>query len=236
MHYYAPKHGFFGGHGIVGAQLPMGTGLAFGCKYSKKPNVAVAMYGDGASNQGQMFEAVNIAALWKLPCIYLCENNLYGMGTSIERSSSNTKFYTRGQVVPGLKINGQNVFEVREVFKWAKDFCLKNGPLFIEVSTYRYHGHSMSDPGTSYRTREEIQDYRQNKDPIEGVRHIILKNNFASEQELKNIEKEIRTTIEADVEKIKNDEMPGDAEYYQNIFHEPQFIRDVEYSKSAVRP
>lgn len=120
--------------------------------------------------------------------------------------------------MPGLKINGQNVFEVREVFKWAKDFCLKNGPLFIEVSTYRYHGHSMSDPGVTYRTREEIQDYRQNRDPIEAVRQILIKNSFATEKELKQIEKDIRSSIEADVEKIKKDEMPGDAEYYKHIY------------------
>lgn len=108
-----------------------------------------------------------MAALWKLPCIYVCENNLYGMGTPIERSSSNTKFYTRGQVVPGFKIDGQNIFHVREAMKWAKAYAIENGPFFIEMSTYRYHGHSMSDPGITYRTREEIQDYRQQRDPIE---------------------------------------------------------------------
>lgn len=122
-----------------------------------------------------------MAALWKLPILYVCENNLYGMGTSIERSSSNTKFYSRGDVIPGFKIEGQNILAVREAFKWAKNYSAVqgHGPLFIELSTYRYHGHSMSDPGITYRTREEINEVRANRDPIEIVRRLLLENSWA---------------------------------------------------------
>jgi pyruvate dehydrogenase E1 component alpha subunit len=176
-----------------------------------------------------------MAILWKLPCIYVIENNKYGMGTPIDRSSANTKFYTKGQVCPGVKINGNNVFGCREVFKWAKDYALENGPIFIELETYRYHGHSMSDPGITYRSREEIQDYRQNHDCIELVRNMILENKMAEDKELKKIEKDIRKTIEDDVEKIKKDPMPGDEEMYSHIYKDQgHHIRGVEYHESKM--
>jgi pyruvate dehydrogenase E1 component alpha subunit len=228
MHYYNSKNNFYGGNGIVGAQLPVGTGLAFGLKYKKKPNCAIAMYGDGASNQGQLFEAANMAALWKLPILYVCENNLYGMGTSIERSSSNTKFYTRGDKIPGFKTEGQNILNVREAMKWAKEYSIKNGPLFIEFLTYRYHGHSMSDPGITYRSREEINEVRKNRDPVEIVRKLLLDNSWAAEGELKDIEKKIRSDIEADVEKIMKDPEPTPEELYADIGTGHHPIRGVE--------
>lgn len=159
-----------------------------------------------------------MAALWKLPVIYVCENNLYGMGTSIDRSSSNTKFYTRGDVIPGFKVEGQNILCVREAMKFAKDWCVKgNGPLFIEFSTYRYHGHSMSDPGITYRSRDEINEVRAKRDPIEIVRKIILENSWATENELKDYEKKVRAEIEADVEKIKHDAEPNAEDLYAHV-------------------
>lgn len=153
MHYYKRSTNFYGGNGIVGAQVPVGVGLAFGLKYQKKQNVAAIMFGDGAANQGQLFEAANMAKLWNLPALFICENNIYGMGTSIERSSMNPNFYTRGDRIPGIRIDGNHLFAVSEATKWAKNYALKKGPLFMEFMTYRYHGHSMSDPGTTYRTR-----------------------------------------------------------------------------------
>lgn len=230
MHYYNSKNNFYGGNGIVGAQIPVGTGLAFAIKYQNKPNVAVAMYGDGAANQGQIYEAANMAALWKLPMIYVCENNLYGMGTSNDRASHNTKFYTRGDLIPGFKIDGQNILVVREAMRFAKDYCTKgNGPLFIEFITYRYHGHSMSDPGVTYRTREEINEVRANRDPIELVRRMLLEQSWATEAELKEIEKKIRADIDADVEKIKSDPEPSPEDLYTNVVTGKTYIRGINH-------
>lgn len=217
MHYYSSKNNFYGGNGIVGAQLPVGTGLAFALKYSGKPNFAVAMYGDGAANQGQLFEAQNMAGLWKLPMVYVCENNLYGMGTSNERHSHNTDYYARGDKIPGFKIEGQNILNVREAIKWAGAYSLENGPICIEMSTYRYHGHSMSDPGVTYRTREEIKHVRDYRDPIGLVKHMLIENSWATEKELKAVEKEIRARIEADVEKLLKDEAPNADDLLANI-------------------
>lgn len=171
-----------------------------------------------------------MAALWKLPMIYVCENNLYGMGTSNARAAHNTKYYTRGDLIPGFKIDGQNILVVREAMKWAKDWCVKgNGPLFIEFSTYRYHGHSMSDPGVTYRTREEIAEVRANRDPIEIVRRLILENSWASEAELKEIEKKIRADIDADVEKIKQDPEPTPEDLYTDVGIGPHYIRGINH-------
>lgn len=192
MHYYNSKNNFYGGNGIVGAQIPVGVGLAFALKYKKMPNVAITMYGDGAANQGQAFEAANMAALWKLPCIFICENNLYGMGTANARAAANTKYYTKGDTIPGYKIDAQNVLIVRETMKWSKKFAIENGPLYIEYETYRYHGHSMSDPGVTYRTREEIKHVRDFRDPIMLCKHMLMENNWATEKELKELEKDLR--------------------------------------------
>lgn len=235
MHYYSKKNNFYGGNGIVGAQVPVGVGVAFGIKYEGKKNICVNMYGDGAANQGQIYEAANMAGLWKLPAIFTCENNLYGMGTSIERASHNTKFYTRGDLIPGIQCLANNVFAVRELYKFCKDYCNEgNGPLFVELKTYRYHGHSMSDPGITYRKREEVTEYRQKQDPILLVKNWILQHNVATEQELKEIEKEIKNQIDEDVEKIQKDPMPKPEELFTDIYHGDQkfYIRNCDFETS----
>lgn len=230
MHYYNSKTNYYGGNGIVGAQLPVGTGLAFALKYQGKPNFACALYGDGAANQGQLFEAANMAGLWNLPMIYICENNHYGMGTSEHRGSHNTDFYKRGDKIPGLRIEAQNVLMVRETLKWAGKWVQENGPLFLEMDTYRYHGHSMSDPGVTYRTKEEIGEVRQNRDPVEIARAYLIDNKMSTLDETKAIEKDIRKRIEAEVEQIRKDPFPPLSELYTDIGTTPEhYVRGVEY-------
>jgi len=185
MHMYKSKANFYGGNGIVGAQTSVGTGLAFGIKYSGKPNVSVTMYGDGASNQGQLCEACNMAALWKLPVIYVCENNEYAMGTSKDRGSAFPYFHKRFPYVPGIKLDGHNIFHMKAGAAFAKAYAVEHGPIFIEAKTYRYHGHSMSDPGISYRSREEVAEVRKNRDPIQFLKGVILEHKAATEEELK---------------------------------------------------
>ncbi|ODQ65607.1 hypothetical protein NADFUDRAFT_82632 [Nadsonia fulvescens var. elongata DSM 6958] len=196
MHMFT--HGFYGGTGIVGAQVPVGAGLAFAHKYSGQTDKAnFALYGDGASNQGQIFESYNMAKLWNLPCVFICENNKYGMGTSAGRSSALTKYYQRGQFIPGLKVNGMDVVAVYQASKFAKAWTTAgNGPLVIEFETYRYGGHSMSDPGTTYRTREEIQHMRSSNDPIAGLKTRLINFGISTEAELKQIDKEIRRVVD----------------------------------------
>ncbi|TRY81553.1 hypothetical protein DNTS_012080 [Danionella cerebrum] len=162
------------------------TGVALACKYQGKNELCVCLYGDGAANQGQIFETYNMASLWKLPCIFICENNKYGMGTSVERAAASTDYYKRGDFIPGLRVDGMDVLCVREATKFAADHCRSGkGPILMELQTYRYHGHSMSDPGISYRTREEIQEVRSKSDPISMLKDRMLSNNMASVEELK---------------------------------------------------
>mmetsp|Transcript_5782 Transcript_5782/g.6214 ORF Transcript_5782/g.6214 Transcript_5782/m.6214 type:complete len:383 (+) Transcript_5782:26-1174(+) len=235
MHLYRKKNNFYGGHGIVGAQVPLGVGLAFALKYLNKPNVAIAMYGDGAANQGQISEVANIAGLQKLPCIFVCENNKYGMGTSINRAAHNTNFYTRGDLIPGLRIDGQNVLHVRETVKLAKEYAIKNGPIFLEMETYRYHGHSMSDPGISYRTRDEVSNMRKTKDCIDYVRGLLLNNNLATEQELKEIDKAAKEECDQAVEQARNDPLPNEDDHLENVYinNTQHWIRGIEYTQSG---
>jgi pyruvate dehydrogenase E1 component alpha subunit len=202
MHFYSKKHNFFGGQGIVGAQVPVGAGLAFAAKYNtpegEKMPVALAAYGDGAANQGQIWEAANMSKLWGLPTIFVIENNHYGMGTSTKRSSCNDHYYTMGgRTIPGIKINGMNVLAVKQGMAAAREYCSSgNGPIYVEFDTYRYHGHSMSDPGTTYRTREEVGGIRQARDPIEYVKKLLTDFNLATAEEIKAVEKEVRSEVE----------------------------------------
>uniref|UniRef100_A0A8C1Y7L8 Pyruvate dehydrogenase E1 alpha 1 subunit b n=1 Tax=Cyprinus carpio TaxID=7962 RepID=A0A8C1Y7L8_CYPCA len=181
MHMYAKN--FYGGNGIVGAQVPLGAGVALACQYQGKNEVCVTLYGDGAANQGQIFESFNMAALWKLPCIFICENNKYGMGTSVERASASTDYFKRGDYIPGLRVDGMDVLSVREATRFAADYCRSGkGPILMELQTYRYHGHSMSDPGVS--------------DPVTMLKDRMISNNMASLEEIKDIDAEIRKKIE----------------------------------------
>ncbi|KAK9675731.1 hypothetical protein RND81_11G026500 [Saponaria officinalis] len=218
MHFYKKDSGFFGGHGIVGAQVPLGVGLAFAHKYKKEENVSFAMYGDGAANQGQLFEALNMAALWDLPAILVCENNHYGMGTAEWRAAKSPAYYKRGDYVPGLKVDGMDVLAVKQACAFAKEHVLKNGPIILEMDTYRYHGHSMSDPGSTYRTRDEISGIRQERDPIERVKKLLFAHDIATEKELKDYEKEVRKEVDEAIAKAKESPMPDTSELFTNIY------------------
>ncbi|KAI5703525.1 hypothetical protein M8J75_012835 [Diaphorina citri] len=228
MHMYAKN--FYGGNGIVGAQVPLGTGIAFAAQYKGTGGVCFALYGDGASNQGQNFEAYNIAKLWGIPCIYVCENNGYGMGTSAERSSASTDYYTRGDYIPGIWVDGMDVLAVREASKFAVNYASSGkGPLVLEVVTYRYSGHSMSDPGTSYRTRDEVQIVRQTRDPITSFKEKMLNSELATVDELKKIDNEIKTEVDVATKKAKEEpEIPLE-ELTADIYSHPieQEIRNV---------
>lgn len=290
MHMFAPR--FYGGNGIVGAQVPIGVGLAFSqwyrrhvfsdhaspptematdnailncdendtSKFSKRgenlapslknernkkshsrhivvkdtsvdsrddhhndSGVTFALYGDGAANQGQLFEALNIAALHKLPVVLVCENNFYAMGTSIERSAASTSFYTRGDYVPGLQVDAMDTLAVREASKFARNWAISGrGPIILEMMTYRYHGHSMSDPGTTYRTRDEIQRVRSDLDPLRRLSSQIIAASFASESELKEIEESIKLDVESAVKEASSDAFPDVvSDLYTDVYVTP---------------
>lgn len=185
-------------------------GIGFAAKYKGTDGVCVALYGDGAANQGQLFEVYNIACLWNLPIIFVCENNLYAMGTSTARHAASDTFYTRGDYVPGIWVDGMDVLASREATRFAIQLCQDGkGPILLEMETYRYYGHSMSDPGTSYRKREEIQDVRKSRDSINLLKDKILSSGLATEDELTVLENEAKTEVEKAVQNAKNDaELP----------------------------
>jgi len=232
MHMYNVKKHFYGGNGIVGAQIPLGTGLAFAAKYTKSGAVAMAYMGDGAANQGQVYEAYNMAKLWKLPIIYVVENNEYAMGTAIPRASATPEFYTRGDYVPGLQFNGMDVIASRDAGRFAVEYAKANGPILLEAKTYRYVGHSMSDPGTSYRDRAEIQQVRDTRDPIAQLRARILDNKVATEEELEAIDTQLKQEIAEATAFATESAHPAPKELFTNVYAEPSFIRAVEYSQS----
>jgi len=196
MHMFSVEHGFYGGHGIVGAQVSLGTGLAFAHKYREDGGVCLTYFGDGAANQGQVYEAFNMASLWKLPVIYAIENNHYAMGTSIARSHSEPDLYKRGESfrIPGLRVDGMDVLAVRGAAETALEWVRGgNGPILLEFMTYRYRGHSMSDPA-KYRTREEVQEYRETRDPIDQAAKELERLGVKAE-DLKAIDKQIKDII-----------------------------------------
>ncbi|WP_295634381.1 pyruvate dehydrogenase (acetyl-transferring) E1 component subunit alpha [Novosphingobium sp.] len=221
MHMFSTEHRFFGGHGIVGAQVSLGTGLAFGHKYSGDGGVCMAYFGDGAANQGQVYESFNMAALWKLPIIFVIENNGYAMGTKVSRGSAETAFYRRGTGfrIPGMDVNGMDVLEVRQAAEVALEYVRGgNGPVLLEVKTYRYRGHSMSDPA-KYRSREEVQEMRENHDPIDGAKAELLKRGV-TEDKLKEIEKAIRARVGQSADFAESSPEPELHELYTDILVE----------------
>ena len=218
MHMFSTEHAFYGGHGIVGAQVPLGAGLAFAHQYNEDGGVSVAYFGDGAANQGQVYETFNMAALWNLPIIFVVENNQYAMGTSVSRSSAETEFYRRGTAfrIPGMDVNGMDVLEVHQAAKIAVEHVRGgNGPVLMELNTYRYRGHSMSDPA-KYRTREEVQGVRENSDPIEMAKAELLKLGVA-EDKLKEMDKTIRASVGEAAEFAESSSEPEPHELYTDV-------------------
>ncbi len=219
MHMFSAEKGFFGGHGIVGAMVPLGTGLAFANRYRNNDGVSITYFGDGAANQGQVYESFNMAKLWKLPVVYVIENNQYGMGTSIARASSTTNLSRRGASfdIPGEQVDGMDIRAVKaageRALKWCRD---GKGPFILEMLTYRYRGHSMSDPA-KYRTREEVEKVRTEHDPIEQSRSRILAMKFATEEQVKKIETQVRNIVNEASEFATHDPEPDPSELYTDV-------------------
>src|ERR1700751_4668784 len=219
MHMFSIEKGFYGGPGIVGAQVPLGTGLAFANHYRGNDNVSLTYFGDGAANQGQVYESFNMAELWKLPVVYIIENNRYAMGTAITRPSATTDLSKRGLSfnIPGEQVNGMDVRAVRAAGLKAVQWCREGkGPYILEMLTYRYRGHSMSDPA-KYRTREEVQKMRTEHDPIEQVRARVLSEGMASEEELKKIDASVRDIVNEAAEYATIDAEPAASELYTDV-------------------
>jgi pyruvate dehydrogenase E1 component alpha subunit len=219
MHMFSAEKKFYGGHGIVGAQVPLGTGLAFANKYRNNDSVCITYFGDGAANQGQVYESFNMAELWKLPVVYVIENNQYAMGTSVERSSAETHFFKRGSSfnIPGEQVDGMDVEAVHAASEKAIAWCRAgNGPTILEMKTYRYRGHSMSDPA-KYRSREEVTAVREKRDPIEHLGQKLIAQKLLSEDELKAIDKDTRARVNAAAEFATASPEPAPAELYTDI-------------------
>lgn len=220
MHMFAPEKGFFGGHGIVGAQVSIGTGLAFANKYRGNDRVCLTYFGDGASNQGQVYESFNMAKIWDLPVVYVIENNHYGMGTSIERASANLNLSQRGLSfnIPGEQVDAMDIRAVRAAGLRAVEHARAGkGPFILEMLTYRYRGHSMSDPA-KYRSREEVQKVKNENDPIDRSRARILEDGHATEDDLKLIEKEIKEIVAEAVSFAKTSPLPDPSQLYTDVY------------------
>jgi len=219
MHMFSKEKNFYGGHGIVGAQVPIGTGLAFANRYRDDGSVSFTYFGDGAANQGQVYESFNMAELWKLPVVYVIENNQYAMGTSVARSSAEQHFYKRGLSfnIPGHEVDGMDVEAVYAASQEAAAWCRSGkGPIILEMKTYRYRGHSMSDPA-KYRTREEVQEMREKRDPIEQFSSKLIAQGVVNEEELKTIDKKIRQIVNTAAEFGTESPEPALSELYTDI-------------------
>ncbi len=219
MHMFSVEKAFYGGHGIVGAQVPLGTGLAFANKYKGNGHVCLTYFGDGAANQGQVYEAFNMASIWHLPVVYVVENNKYGMGTRVDRVSAVTELSHRGASfnIPGEQVDGMDVRAVKAAGEKAVAHAREGkGPFILEMLTYRYRGHSMSDPA-KYRTKEEVEKMRHERDPIEQVRARLLETGRANENELKAIDKDIRAIVNEAAEFAQKDPEPEVAELYTDV-------------------
>ena len=222
MHMFSREKNFFGGHGIVGGQVPIGTGLAFAHKYKEDNGVCMAYFGDGAINQGQVYESFNMAELWRLPVLYIIENNKYGMGTAIERASATTDLYHRGAAhgIPGKQVNGMNVLEVKEAAEKALAHARTGkGPFILEMQTYRYRGHSMSDPA-KYRSKEEVSKVRQESDPIDTFRAFLMEHKLIDEDGLKAIDKEVKAIVTEAADFAQASPEPDPAELWTDVLVE----------------
>ncbi|MBL8545175.1 MAG: pyruvate dehydrogenase (acetyl-transferring) E1 component subunit alpha [Hyphomonadaceae bacterium] len=222
MHMFSIEKAFYGGHGIVGAQVSLGTGLAFANKYRSDGKVCLTYFGDGAANQGQVYESFNMASLWKLPVVYIVENNQYAMGTSIQRSSSETHLHKRGVSfnIPGEEVDGMDVVAVREAGKRAVENARAgNGPTLLEMKTYRYRGHSMSDPA-KYRTKEEVDEQKAKRDPIDHVKKLITDAGYATEDDLKATDREIRAIVSESATFAQESPEPDPSELMTDIYIE----------------
>lgn len=236
MHFYSAENNFYGGNGIVGAQVPVGTGVAFAHKARGYDGVCFSLFGDGAANQGQIYEAANMAALWKLPVVFACENNYYAMGTSVERHAASRDYHTRGDYIPGIWVDGMDTLAVASAVKFAKDYTTAGkGPLYMELNTYRYRGHSMSDPGVSYRAREEVDETRRERDCIELVKKRLIEQEWATVPELKAVQKRIEKEIAADLKRATAAAEPPLEDVYADVYagEQPEFQRLVEYEQSV---
>lgn len=222
MHMFSREKGFYGGHGIVAAQVPLGTGLAFGHKYRGDGGICLCFLGDGAVNQGQVYESFNMAALWKLPIVYVVENNKYGMGTSVERASASTELHRRGDAygIPGVAVDGMDVLAVEKAArKWLDHARSGKGPVVLEMNTYRYRGHSMSDPA-KYRSKEEVSKVKAEQDPIDNLAKVLLAKKIATEESLKEIDREVREISQRAADFAQASPEPDPSELYTDILVE----------------
>lgn len=225
MHMFSKEHNMLGGHGIVGGQIPLGAGIAFANKYRDEDKICVCLFGDGAIRQGAFHEAFNLAMTWKLPVLYIVENNEYAMGTSVERTSNVTELYKLGQGydMPSWQVDGMSVFEMYENVKKAADLVRTpgHGPVFLEVKTYRYKGHSMSDPA-KYRTKEELEQYKK-EDPILDLKAYLKEHDIATEEEMKEIDVRLKALVAESVVFAENSPYPAPEELYEDVYITPNY-------------